>query len=190
MFRAVCVIAGLVAFAGPTSDIDATAFALAFRAGNADQYKNRQISGSGTSFHGAITERLADGSTRTSLVITLGASDASGKVAPLNSWEAFVAAERERTTLVVALSGPNLPAPPTNGPTVYEFSGVYDGQVRTIPRAPVEQTGELRSQTSNAGQSASPEGPCRGETPRDQPQQRDSFYCAPLLTGATATVRR
>ena len=189
MFRAVCAVVGLIAFAVPSSDIDATAFALAFRAGNADQYKNRQISGSGTSFHGAITERLADGSTRTSLVITLGATDAGGKVAPLNSWEAFAAAERARMTLVVALSGPNLPAPPTNGPTVYEFSGVYDGQVRTIARAPVSETATVGSQPPSADRAFSPDGPCPGETPRGE-LQADSFYCAPLLTGATATIRR
>jgi hypothetical protein len=38
------------------------------------RWKGRQIGGVGTSFHGAITERLADGSTRISLVMTLGVS--------------------------------------------------------------------------------------------------------------------
>ena len=178
MFRAVCALIGLIAFAAPSVDVDATAFALAFRAGHADQFKNKQISGAGVSFHGAINERIADGSTRTSLVITLGAAGADGKLTPLNTWNEFVDAERAKTTVVVALSGPNLP-PPTSGPAVYEFSGVYDGQVRTIARAP-----------QAAGQGSSPDsGPCPGEEARGQ-AQTGGFYCAPLLTGATATIRR
>jgi hypothetical protein len=179
----VCALAAFLTFAPPSLDVDATAFALAFRAGKADQFKNTQVSGVGTNFHGAITERLADGSTRTSLVITLGAVDPDGRLAPLNSWDDFLAAERARTTLVVALSGPDLPTPPMNGPTVYEFSGVYDGQVRTIARPP-----------QAAGQGVSPDrradsGPCPGEKPLDQPQP-GGFSCAALLTGATATIRR
>ena len=183
MSRIAFALVALTVFGVPRVDVDATAFALAFRAGTADQFRNTQVSGVGTSFHGAITERLADGSTRTSLVITLGAAGPDGTVATLKSWEAFVAAERARTTLVVALSGPNLPAPPTNGPTVYEFSGVYDGQVRTIARAPTEQSAGRESPSS------SPDSrPCPGETPRTESD--NGFYCAPLLTGATATVRR
>lgn len=160
-------------------DADAPAFALAFRAGRAESFKNTRISGVGTSFHGAIAERLADGSTRTSLVITLGSADPDGKITPLNAWDDFVAAERSRTTLVVALSGPDLPKPAASGPAIYEFSGVYDGQVRTIARVP---------QAADAP--GSPDsGPCPGEQPRDQ-APGGSFYCAPLLTGATATIRR
>ena len=159
-------------------DADAVTFALiSRRQGGAVQ--EPQVSGVGTSFHGAITERVADGSTRTSLVITLGAADPDGKITPLNAWDDFVAAERSRTTVVVALSGPDLPKPPASGPTVYEFSGVYDGQVRTIARAP---------QASDAPGPPDP-GPCPGEQPRNQAQE-GSFYCAPLLTGATATIRR
>jgi hypothetical protein len=94
MFRVVCALAAFLTFAPPSLDVDATAFALAFRAGKADQFKNTQVSGVGTNFHGAITERLADGSTRTSLVITLGAVDPDGRLAPLNSWDDFLAAER------------------------------------------------------------------------------------------------
>jgi hypothetical protein len=184
MVRAVCAFAGLVVFAPSFADVDATTFALAFRAGAVDRYKNTQISGVGTSFHGAIAERLADGSTRTALVITLGSADRDGRLTPLNTWEDFLAADRARTTLVVALSGPNLPAPPAAGLTVYEFSGVYDGQVRTVPRAPVDQT------SGAATQGFSPDsGPCAGEKPRDE-SQSPGLYCAPLLTGATATIRR
>src|SRR5438477_12706827 len=106
MFRAVCALAGVIAFAAPSIDIDAAAFALAFRAGNADQFKNKPISGVGTSFHGAIAERLADGSTRTSLVITLGSAGVDGRLTPLNSWDEFVAADQAHTTVGVALSGP------------------------------------------------------------------------------------
>jgi hypothetical protein len=185
MVRAVCAFAGLIALAAPFADVDATTFALAFRAGNGDRYKNTQISGVGTSFHGAIAERLADGSTRTSLVITLGSADRDGRLTPLNTWEDFVAADRAHTALVVALSGPNLPAPPTNGPTVFEFSGVYDGQVRTIPRAPLDQ-----SSGSVVPGFSSDSGPCAGEKPRDESQSGGGFYCGPLLTGATATIRR
>jgi hypothetical protein len=184
MVRAVCAFAGLIVFAPAFADVDATTFALAFRAGSGDRYKNMQISGAGTSFHGAIAERLADGSTRTALVITLGSADRDGHLTPLNSWEDFLSADRAHTTLVVALSGPNLPAPPVNGPTVYEFSGVYDGQVRTVPRAPVDQT------SGDASPGFSPDaGPCAGEKLRDASQSGD-LYCAPLLTGATATIRR
>lgn len=179
MLRAAIAIPVVLALAVPNLDVDAVPFALAFRAGKADVFKGKQISGAGTSFHGVITERLADGSTRISLVITLGAVDPLGKLAPLATRDDFVAAERARTTLVVALSGPNLPPPPTSGPTVYEFSGVYDGQVRTIARAP--QAADV------AG--ASDAGPCPGEEPRGA-AQNGSFYCAPLLTGATATLRR
>ena len=72
MLRAICAVAGLLALAAPVRpDVDAVAFAKAFQAGQADQYKNRQVSGSGTSFHGPIKERIADGSVRTSLVVTL-----------------------------------------------------------------------------------------------------------------------
>jgi hypothetical protein len=184
MLRAACAIVGVLALVTPTLvtptlDIDAVSFALAFRAGKADEFKGRQIGGVGTSFHGAITERLADGSTRISLVMTLGAADTRGKLTPLATWDDFVAAERARTTLVVAISGPNLPPPPTSGPTVYEFSGVYDGQVRTIARAPqaVDVPG------------ASDPGPCPGEQPRGA-AQTSGFFCAPLLTGATAMIRR
>lgn len=179
MLRAAIALFIVLALAWPKPDVDAVPFALAFRAGKADPFKGRQISGAGMSFHGAITERLADGSTRISLVITLGAADASGKLTPLATQDDFIAAERARTTLVVALSGPSLPPPPTSGPTVYAFSGVYDGQVRTIARAPqaVDVPG------------AADAGPCPGEQPRGA-AQAGSFYCAPLLTGATATIRR
>ena len=134
------------------------------------------FSGRGVSFHGAIQERIADGSTRTSLVITLGSVGAD-KLELLKTWDEFVAAERARTTLVVALSGPDLPTPPASGPTTYDFTGVYDGQVRTIMRAP------------QSGAATSADRPCPGE----QPAQGDAtaaFHCAPLLTGAKATPAR
>lgn len=168
----------------PAPEVDAVTFAVAFRDGNADQFRNKPISGTGTSFHGAIAERLADGSTRTSLVVTLGAVDRVGKLTPINAWDDFVAADREHTTLVVALSGPNLPAPPTSGPASYQFSGVYDGQVRTVPRVP-----QATGQDAAAPDPNPDSGPCAGERPRGD-MQSGRFYCAPLLTGATATIRR
>jgi hypothetical protein len=113
-----------------------------------------------------------------SLVITLGSVDPNGKLKLLSTWNDFIAAERARTTLVVALSGPNLEPTPTLHPTVYEFSGVYDGQVRTIARAPQAADATLPDS-----------GPCPGERPRDAPSQ-STFYCAPLLTSATATPKR
>jgi len=158
-------------------DVDAVVFATAFQAGQADQYKNRQVSGTGMSFHGPIVERIADGSTRTSLVVTLGALPAGGELTLLKTWDDFVAAERSRTTLVVALSGPDLPAVPGQ-PVGLRFSGVYDGQVRTIPRVP--QAGE-------AGESGG--RPCAGEQPRDT-AAKTALYCAPLLTGATASIEK
>jgi hypothetical protein len=181
MFRATCAVLGTLALLAPVAlpDVDAVSFALAFKAGTADQYKNKQIAGSGVSFHGAIPERIADGSTRTSLVITLGAVGPDRKLAVLKTWDDFVAADRARTTVVVALSGPNLPAPPAQGPVTVDFSGVYDGQVRTVMRAP---------QTVDSAVADS--GPCPGEQPRLAEDAKGSFHCAALLTGATATVRR
>jgi hypothetical protein len=182
MIRAACIVLGIAALVAPMApppDVDAVTFAIAFRAGQADQYKNKQIRGSGTSFHGAIKERLADGSTRTALVVTLGSADPDGKLTVIKAWDDFVSAERSRTTLAVALSGPSLPEPPGGAPVTYDFSGVYDGQMRTIMRVP---------QASDAAVSDS--GPCPGETPRQAGQANASFYCAALLTGATATLRQ
>jgi hypothetical protein len=183
MIRAVCAVVGTLVLAGPSLpptdlDVDAVTFALAFREGKADQYKNKQISGSGMSFHGPIQERIADGSMRTSLVMTLGSTDAQGKLTVIKTWDEFVAAERGRTTVVVALSGPSLPATKTAEPMFYEFSGVYDGQVRTIMRVP--QAADAAGQDS---------GPCPGEAPRQGGGPTGGFYCAPLLTGATVTVK-
>lgn len=175
MLRSICAVLGFVAVITPAPpDVDAVTFAKSFKAGQADQYKNKQISGSGMSFHGAITEKIADGSTRTSLVVTLGAVPAAeGPVAPILTWDEFTAAERSRTTLVVALSGPNLPAVPPQ-PAKITFSGVYDGQVRTIMRLP------------QPGDTGTDGGPCPGE--QRAGGQAGAFYCAPLLTGATATI--
>lgn len=182
MFRVSFALAALLALTVSTAsppDVDAVKFALAFRDGHADRFRNMAVAGTGTSFHGAIKERIADGSTRTSLVITLGAADATGQLTTIKRWEDFVEAERARTTLVVALSGPDLPAPPTSGPAEYSFRGVYDGQVRTIMRVP------------QAGASDRPDsGPCPNEQPRQQTDSGASFYCAPLLTGATATLKQ
>jgi len=178
MLRTTCAVLAVAALlTPPQADVDARTFATAFRAGSADQYKNKQISGTGVSFHGAVAEKMADGSTRTSLVITLGAMTRDGQLTPLTTWDEFVASERAGTTIVVALSGPALPEPPGKGPATYAFSGVYDGQVRTIMRPPQADTG---SEPADAG-------PCPGERPVEG---RGQFYCAPLLTGATATVGR
>ena len=176
MVRACVAVAGLIVMVTPTRpDLDAVTFAKAFQAGEADQYKNRQVAGGGVSFHGAIKERVADGSERTSLVVTLGAAAPGGELRRLLAWDDFVEAERARTTLVLALSGPDLPAVSTE-PTALRFSGVYDGQLRTIMRVP--QAG---------GGSPADSGPCPGEQPRD-PAPGAVFYCAPLLTGASATI--
>jgi len=72
MIRVACVLAGVVALVagGSRPEVDAVPFATAFRAGAADQYRNQQVRGAGVNFHGSITERIADGTTRTSLVIT------------------------------------------------------------------------------------------------------------------------
>jgi hypothetical protein len=176
MTRIACVLAGIVALvsSGPRPDVDGVPFALAFRAGAADQYRNQRVRGSGVNFHGAIAERIADGTTRSSLVITVGAAQAGTTPALVKTWDEFVAAERARTTLVVALSGSDLPVPAAGTPQTYEFSGVYDGQVRTIVRVPA------------AADSPTPDsGPCKGEQPRGS---GGSFYCAPLLVSATAEL--
>jgi hypothetical protein len=184
MIRAACAVLGTIALFSPSiprPDVDAVTFATAFRAGEADQYKSKQISGTGVSFHGAISERLADGSTRSSLVVTLGTVAQGGKVDLIKTWDDFVAAERDRTTLVVALSGPDLPSPPPADAVTYDFSGVYDGQVRTIMRAP------LAAASSASG--ATDSGPCPGEEARQPAEPAGAFYCAPLLTGALATQK-
>jgi hypothetical protein len=155
-------------------DVDAVTLATAFRAGKADQYRNRQVSGTGVNFHGAISERIADGSTRTSLVMTLGSLLPDGKITLLKTWDEFVAAERDRTTLVVALSGPDLPTPSPTGPTTFDFTGVFDGQERTVMRAP------------GSGAPSAYDRPCQGE---ETPGGIGGFHCAPLLTGAKATPR-
>src|SRR4051812_25044792 len=105
MIRAACAVLGtlLLVAPAPPQSVDAVTFALAFREGKADQYKNKQISGSGVSFHGPIQERIGDGTTRTSLVMTLGSVDPQGKLTVLRTWDEFVAAEKERATAVVAL---------------------------------------------------------------------------------------
>ena len=60
MLRAACAVVGLFALMAPSApaDVDAVAFATAFRTGKADQFTNRQVSGSGVSFHGAILMKL------------------------------------------------------------------------------------------------------------------------------------
>jgi hypothetical protein len=177
MIRHTLIVGAFVALMAPRQTaVDALAFAQAFRAGAADQYRNRMIQGTGVNFHGAISERLADGSTRTSLVITLGSAREGSAPGVIKTWDDFVAAERARTTLVVALSGANLPAQTADaGPRTYEFSGIYDGQLRTIMRVP------------QSSDSTTPDsGPCRGEG--EQGNARASFYCAPLLVNATAKV--
>ena len=177
MLRSICAVFGVaVLFAPAQPDVDAVTFALAFRDGTADQYKNKEVGGSGLSFHGPVTEKIADGTTRMSLVITLGSRAPDGKLTPVHTWDEFVAAERSGTTVAVALSGPNLPPAPGAGPTTYEFSGVYDGQVRTVMRPPQADVG---SEPADAG-------PCPGDQPVSGKGQ---FYCVPLLTGAVATVK-
>jgi hypothetical protein len=176
MIRTACVLAGVVAFvsSGPPPEVDGVPFALAFRAGTADQYRNQRVRGSGVNFHGAIVERIADGTNRSSLVITVGAVREGAAPALIKTWDEFVAAERARTTLAVALSGADLPVPAAGTPQTYEFSGVYNGQVRTIMRVPA------------AADSPTPDsGPCKGEQPRGS---EGSFYCAPLLVSATAEL--
>jgi len=55
MIRTACVLAALVALAAPRqAAVDAVNLAQAFRAGKADEYKNRQVTGSGVNFHGAL----------------------------------------------------------------------------------------------------------------------------------------
>jgi hypothetical protein len=105
--------------------------------------------------------------------MTLGADRDNAPVL-VKTWDEFVAAERARTTLVVALSGATLPVPSGTTPETYAFAGVYDGQVRTIMRVP------------QASDSTTPDsGPCKGEQPRGG---GGSFYCAPLLVSATAEL--
>ena len=75
----------------------------------------------------------------------------------------------------MALSGPNLPPPTESRPQTYEFSGIYDGQVRTIARA------------GGAISTPPDTGPCKGEQP--QGGFEGTFHCAPLLVSATAAIK-
>ena len=178
MIRIACVLAALIALVvPPQASVDALTFVQAFRAGSADQYKNRVIAGTGMNFHGAVNERGADGTSRPWLVMTLGAEREGAAPSVLKTYDEFVNAERNRTTIVVALSGRELPPPPDGaGPQRYEFSGIYDGQVRTIIRVPQALKG-IKDDP----------GPCKGEHALDGVQ--GSFYCAPLLVNATATIK-
>ena len=178
MSRIAYVLIGVVALVvPPQASVDALVFVQAFRAGTADQYKNRVIAGTGMNFHGAVNERGPDGTSRPWLVVTLGAEREGAPPAVLKAFDEFVNAERNRTTLVVALSGQDLPVPPAGaGPQRYEFSGIYDGQVRTIIRVPQALNGVKDDP-----------GPCKGEHALDGVQ--GSFYCAPLLVNATASIK-
>lgn len=178
MIRTACVLTALVALVvSPQAAVDPVSFIQAFRAGAAEQFKNRVIAGTGMNFHGAVNERIADGTSRPWLVMTLGAEREGASPVILKTFDEFVKAERERTTLVVALSGRDLPVPPPGaGPQPYEFSGIYDGQVRTIIRAPQALNGVKDDP-----------GPCKGERALDGVQ--GSFYCAPLLVNATARIK-
>jgi hypothetical protein len=169
------LVAAIALFAPAQAAVDAVTLAQAFRANAADQYKNRQIKGSGLNFHGVISERIADGTSRPSLVITLGSVREGSAPALIKTVDEFIAAERARTTLVVALSGASLPPPTEKTPQTYEFSGIYDGQVRTIARA----GGKILTPPDS--------GPCKGEQP--QGGLEVTFYCAPLLVSATATIK-
>jgi hypothetical protein len=182
MIRVAVVLAAFTALlATSQASVDAITFVQAFRAGAADQFKNRIVSGTGMNFHGAINERLADGTTRSSLIVTIGSAREGGAPALIKTWDAFAEAERARTTLVVALSGVGLPVPPAgSGPQTYEFSGIYDGQVRTVLRLP---------QASADAREPEDAGPCKGETPKADATTGVSFYCAPLLVNATAAIK-
>jgi hypothetical protein len=179
MFRIASLFAGLVMLVALLQQpVDAIRLVQAFRDGTADQFKNRRIAGTGVNFHGHVSERTADGTTRTSLVITIGSAAAGPPptlVKIIKTVDEFIAAERARTTMVVALSGSALPAPAGETPQTYEFSGIYDGQVRTIVRA-----GGPMSNAPDAG-------PCKGEGP--QGSFEGTFYCAPLLVNATAAIK-
>lgn len=176
MFRTAVTVAGLVMLVALAQQpVDATQFVQAFRDRTADQFKNRRIAGTGVNFHGVVSERAADGTTRTSLVITIGRVVTGAPPTLIKTIDEFIAAERARATLVVALSGSDLPAPTGTTSQTYEFSGIYDGQVRTILRA-----GGSISTAPDAG-------PCKGEEP---PRGFEgTFYCAPLLVNATAAIK-
>src|SRR5262249_60719268 len=99
MIRAACAVLGAVALLSPAiprADVDAVTFITAFRAGNADQYKTKQVSGTGVSFHGAITERLADDPTRTRLALSVGSGRQGGQLGLSRARDQVLAGETGR----------------------------------------------------------------------------------------------
>src|ERR1051326_9066804 len=98
MLRLTCAVLGLCAVLAPRVDVDAVTLARAFKAGDVAQFKNAKVTGTGMTFSGAISERIAEGSTRTSLVVILRSSAADGRISPVSSWDAFVDADPTMTT--------------------------------------------------------------------------------------------
>jgi hypothetical protein len=154
----------------PMSDtVDAATFLLAFRAGQADQYKGKTVTGSGLDFNGASPR----------LVLTVGAESADKGAAPVTTWDQFLAAQNARTTLIIALDAPDFKRTswPRRGqkPDEYTFSGVFNGKTMTASRPG----------------SGPDSGPC--ETPPANQIRVSSgpttYHCVPQLDSATALKR-
>ena len=119
--------------AAPQESVDAATFALAFRAGKADQYKGRTIAGSGLQF----------GQFYPGVLVTIGAAGDDGRVTPITTRDQLTAANNARATLQILVTGADVqPTPPRGAaayePVAYTFTGVYNGHMRTAmrPRTP------------------------------------------------------
>jgi hypothetical protein len=171
-FVLVLVTLGTVRTAAvPTKDtVDAATFLLAFRAGQADQYKGKTVTGSGLDFNGSAPQ----------LALTVGAEGADKGAAPVTTWDQFLAAENARTTLIIALDAADFKRTswPRRGqtPDAYTFSGVFNGKTMTASRPG----------------SGPDSGPCETAPPPNQIRVSSgprTYHCIPLLDSATALKR-
>jgi len=172
VFVVASALASGAARSGATAQqpVDAATFAAAVLQGRGDEYKGRTISGIGADFHGSSP----------SLELTVGsAADEPPKA--ISTWDEFIAAQRARTTLVVSLkvAGFQRTSWPKRGtpPALYEFTGVFNGTMKTIPRMGVP---------SDPHDS----GPCPGSQPTaglsSGPMSR---HCVPVLDEAKIQIR-
>ena len=169
---------GLAAPPAPkqTKQIDASTFAVAFRNGQSDQYKGFVVTGNGAVFHGAMSANPA-----TTMILTIGALSADKTVTPLLTWDAFKAAEGDRSTLVFRLFGSGLPGgfpSARQPPSMYAFSGTFNGEMLTMGRTATSST-------------SADLGPCPGADTSHMASSNPNptFFCVPILRNAAVAAK-